>query len=141
MGTQTTILITPRKASFWKRLMAFLIDTILITIFSVVAAGIFGLPDVIEYWLYAGLFYTYNILCDTYHQATLGKIITKVKVTGIDGQKPGLKNSIYRNFGKIISALPLFYGYLRILAPHQRQTIHDELGKCLVVESSGRIKK
>lgn len=58
----------------------------------------------------------------------------KLRVIEVNGQKPGLKNSIYRNFGKIISAIPLFYGFLRILAPHQRQTIHDEIGKCLVID-------
>jgi len=111
------------------------IDTILISTISLLIQMTFKLPDIIEYWAYFGLLYTYNILMDSYHQQTIGKMILKIKVIKTDGAKPDLLSSFYRNFGKIVSALPLFYGYLRILAPHQRQTIHDELGKCLVVEN------
>jgi uncharacterized RDD family membrane protein YckC len=133
--SDTTILAASKKASFWKRLVAYIFDNLLLVIFTALLARIFGLPDVIEYWLYFVLYYAYNIFCDNYHQATLGKMIMKLRVVGIDDQKPSLKNSIYRNFGKIISALPFFYGFLRILAPHIRQTVHDEWGKCVVIES------
>lgn len=125
---------TTRKASFWKRFIAFFVDNLLITVLIVVVGRIFGFPDIIEDWFAFVSYYLYNIFCDYYNQSTLGKMVMKLRVIEVNGQKPGLKNSIYRNFGKIISAIPLFYGFLRILAPHQRQTIHDEIGKCLVID-------
>lgn len=124
-----------KKASFWQRLIAFLFDYLLIAIFDKLAGLIFGLSAPMEYWVFFGLFYTYNIFMDSYHQATLGKMILRLKIVKADGQNPDLKSSFYRNFGKIISALPLFYGFLRILVPHRQQTVHDELGKCFVIQN------
>jgi uncharacterized RDD family membrane protein YckC len=77
---------------------------------------------------------------DYYHQGAFGKIILKMKVINLERQKPDLLSSFHRNFGKIISALPFLYGFLRILAPHQTQTIHDELGKCYVIDTRGQKK-
>jgi uncharacterized RDD family membrane protein YckC len=74
---------------------------------------------------------------DYYYQGTFGKMIFNMKVINLKRQKPDLLSSFYRNFGKIVSAFPFSYGFLRILAPHQTQTIHDELGKCYVIDTSG----
>ena len=63
-------------------------------------------------------------------------MVLRIKVILTDGTSPKLLDSFYRNVGKLISTLPLFYGFIRILAPHQRQTIHDELAKCLIIEKS-----
>ncbi len=69
-----------------------------------------------------------------YFQGTCGKMIFKLKVISNKREKPDFLPTLYRNLGKTISALPLFYGYLRILAPHQLQTMHDEFSLCYVVE-------
>lgn len=138
MTAQTIILTTLKKASFWKRLIACFIDNLTIAIVVVLTSRIFGTVDVVEDLLAFLLFYCYGTIIEHYKQVTLGKLIMKLKVIGVDGQRPTLLNSFYRNFGKIISAIPLFYGFFRILAPHQRQTIHDELGRCLVVDVSGQ---
>jgi uncharacterized RDD family membrane protein YckC len=134
MNTKT--LTTTQKASFWKRLAAFFIDVFILTIFSGLIGVVFSLSDTSEHWIYFALFYSYNIFMDSHHQATFGKKIVKIKVVKTDGTKPDLLSASYRNFGKIVSMIPLCYGYLRILAPHQRQTMHDELGKWLVIESN-----
>lgn len=123
-----------KTSSFWKRLLAYLIDAILILILSWLTKMIFRLSEIPYYWFSFGLYYAYNIFMDYYHQGSLGKMILNIKVVKIDGGKPELINSIIRNLAKIISSIPLFYGYLRILAPHQSQTIHDELAKCQVID-------
>lgn len=110
------------------------VDLVLLSIFSSVIQMQFELSKKMEYWFYFALFYAYNTFMDSYHQQTLGKMILKIRVVKTDGTKPDLLTAFYRNFGKIASALPLGYGYLRILAPHRKQTIHDELGKCFVIE-------
>lgn len=127
-----------KKASFWKRLVGCLIDTVLLTIVSGVIQAVFGLSDILEYWIYFLIFFAYNMLMDHYFQATLGKMILKLKVIKTDGTTPDILSSFYRNFGKNISILPLGYGYFRILAPHQRQTIHDQLANCLVIDTGNK---
>lgn len=129
------IFTSTKKASFWKRLIALIIDIILLSIFSWLIKMVFRLSHTSEYWFYFGLFYTYHIFMDSYHQQTIGKMILKIKVIKTDGTKPDLLNAFYRNFGKVVSAIPLFYGFIRILDPHQSQTVHDQLGRCLVIES------
>jgi uncharacterized RDD family membrane protein YckC len=122
-----------RKASFWQRLSAFLIDCFIIGIlYSMPSLFIDFLPanEWIEFWF----FNAYFIVSERYFQATLGKMFVGIRVVGIDGQQPGWIDSLTRNFAKQISALPLGYGFIRLLAPHRRQTIHDEWGKCLVID-------
>jgi uncharacterized RDD family membrane protein YckC len=123
-----------KKASFWKRLVAYLIDTALLIIASLVIQYIFHLSDIVEQWIFVLIFFGYNISMDYYFQRTLGKRLLKLEVIQTNGTAPNLLSCFYRNFGKYISFLPLGCGYFRILAPHQSQTIHDELGHCFVVE-------
>jgi uncharacterized RDD family membrane protein YckC len=136
VAAQTITFTTLIKASFWKRLIASFIDNLVIAVVMFLTSIIFGAVDVIEDLLGFLLFHCYGTFLEHHKQATLGKSIMNLRVIGVDGQRPSLLNSFYRNFGKIISVLPLFYGFFRILAPHQRQTIHDELGRCLVVDVS-----
>jgi len=58
----------------------------------------------------------------------------KIRVVNIKGDNPSFSTSILRNFAKTISALPLMYGFIQILAPHVNQTIHDRIAKCYVVK-------
>jgi uncharacterized RDD family membrane protein YckC len=134
MSKKATEIATFKKASFWRRLYGYLFDSIIFSALSGLVGLIFGLPDDMERWFYLVLFCLYNILMDYYYQGTFGKMIFKMKVINLERQNPDLLSSFYRNFGKIISALPFAYGFLRILAPHQQQTIHDELGKCYVID-------
>ena len=121
-------------APSWKRLVSYLIDIILSNATSLIIFRTFGLPLVIKDWLFLGVFLTYNILMDYRLQGTIGKRILGLKVVRINGQRPDLLTSFYRNFGKIVSALPLFWGFIRMLTPSYPQGIHDELARCYVIE-------
>lgn len=122
------------KASFWKRLLACIIDNVIIGMSVGVGLTILGVPEVISDLLAFIAFYVYGTFMEYSRQSTWGKDLSKLKVVATTGERPTLLQCFYRNAGKIVSVLPLFYGFLRILAPHQRQTIHDEMAGCLVVE-------
>lgn len=92
------------------------------------------MTNAIEDFFTFALFYTYGTVMEYHYQATFGKMMMGLRVVRLDGQKPELSKSFYRNIGKLVSMIPYYYGFLRILAPHQRQTIHDELGRCLVID-------
>lgn len=81
-----------------------------------------------------GIFLCYNVVMDYSFQGTLGKMILRIKVIKVNGEKPDLLTSVARNVGKIISWLPLGWGFIRLLTPTFPQGIHDELAKCFVVE-------
>jgi uncharacterized RDD family membrane protein YckC len=76
------------------------------------------------YWLMEGLF-----------GATFGKMILGIQVTGVSGQRCGLKSSLIRNLLRIIDGL-FFYcvGFLVALCSKQRQRIGDHGAKTVVVE-------
>ncbi|MFN5550596.1 MAG: RDD family protein [Bacteroidota bacterium] len=76
----------------------------------------------------------YNVVSDFLFQRSIGKKLAKIKVVDISGKPPTLFQAFTRNFGKIISTLPLMWGFIRVLTPTYRQTIHDELSRCLVIE-------
>jgi uncharacterized RDD family membrane protein YckC len=134
MSGQLRTVTTKSKASFSRRLVAFLIDGIIIAILSAIVAEIFELNRIEGYWFNMISFFTYNIVMDYTSMGTIGKIYLNIAVVGTDGRTPRLPNCIFRNLGKIISGIPLWYGFVRILAPHVRQTLHDELSRCYVVE-------
>jgi uncharacterized RDD family membrane protein YckC len=136
MIAQTISLTTRTKASFWKRLVAGFIDNVTIGLAAFLVFRPFGMAEIVEDALAFSMFYCYGTMIEHYTQVTIGKKIMRLKVIALDGQRPTMMNSFYRNFGKVVSMIPFFYGFLRILAPHQRQTIHDELGRCLVIDVS-----
>jgi uncharacterized RDD family membrane protein YckC len=135
MDGHTKLLTLTKKASFWRRLIAFTIDALIVTVTSAIIAVVFEFGANSNYLFNLLLFYAYNIIMDYYKMGTIGKLYTNIRVVGEDGLKPNFINSVLRNLGKIISGIPLFYGFLLILAPHVRQTLHDQLGKCYVVKA------
>lgn len=122
-----------KYAPGWKRLIAYMIDVILIQL--PVSISWFIVVEVpIPLSLVFGIFLCYNVVMDYSFQGTLGKMILRIKVIKVNGEKPDLLTSVARNVGKIISWLPLGWGFIRLLTPTFPQGIHDELAKCFVVE-------
>ncbi|MEA3553551.1 MAG: RDD family protein [Campylobacterota bacterium] len=71
-----------------------------------------------------------------YYGATIGKIVTKIKVIDFDNfGKVSLVNSAVRAFGRIISESIFYIGFLIAFFTESRQTLHDKFGKTLVVNA------
>ena len=122
-----------KYAPGWKRLISYLIDVSLIQ--GTISVSWFIIVKVpIPLSLIFGIFLCYNVVMDYGFQGTVGKMILRIKVIKVNGEKPDLLTSVIRNVGKIISWLPLGWGFIRLLSPTFPQGIHDELAKCFVVE-------
>ena len=67
-------------------------------------------------------------------QATLGKMILGIVVTGVDGQRITFMRATGRHFAKILSGLLLFIGYLMVLWTARKQGLHDIMAGTLVVQ-------
>lgn len=127
--------MTFNYAPAWRRLIAYLIDIVIVQAILILSYLLIGdIAFFMRSWIIFWTYMIYNILMDYKYQGTLGKMLLKLKVITIKGQTPDLKTSFYRNFGKLISALPLLWGFIRILTPSTPQTIHDELARCYVIE-------
>jgi uncharacterized RDD family membrane protein YckC len=135
----------PGFAGFWKRFAALLIDWIATLIPTFIIGFAFGLvmavgdasQDVIEFmgnclgivvwWLYCASMESSQL------QGTLGKLALGIKVTDEKGDRIGFARATGRHFGKFLSALILGVGFLMVAFTPRKQTLHDSLASCLVV--------
>jgi uncharacterized RDD family membrane protein YckC len=149
-------------AGFWERVLAFVIDNVIIGVAIVVIVipllFLTGLGPVLSrmaqdedlgdagFFLIIGMFLvaaTASVLVTwLYHafmessewQATMGKRAMGLVVTDIAGQRVSFGRSTGRHFGKIITNLvPAFLGYIMAAFTEKRQALHDMMAGCLVL--------
>ena len=87
----------------------------------------YGIVIVIIPWLYYAGFESSR------SQATPGKLLMRIVVTDLDGNKPSFARVTLRHFAKFISALIIFIGFLMIGLTKNRQGLHDKIAGCLVL--------
>lgn len=92
---------------------------------SIIAA--YGIMLVIVPWLYFAGFESAR------SQATPGKVLMRLVVTDMDGQKPTFARTTLRFFAKFISVLIVFIGFLMIGFTRNHQGLHDKIAGCLVL--------
>jgi uncharacterized RDD family membrane protein YckC len=141
-------------ANFWYRLAASLIDGIILGIPTYFLAFMMGgfdmlggidqkyrtfgsvlafsmgssIPSIIINWLY------FALQESSAAQATLGKRALGIKVIGGNGERISFLNATGRHFGKIVSSIILFIGYLMVLWDSRRQGLHDKMANTFVVK-------
>lgn len=92
------------------------IMTVLTTIAALMAIG----------WLYYALMESSSL------QATIGKYVFGLVVTDLGGQRITFLRATGRHFGKILSSITLFIGFLLAGVTSQKQALHDMVAGCLV---------
>ena len=162
MSEFDAILDTPEESSapavyggFWLRFLAALVDGIILAIpmyglmfifmdsfmdFSNPEAMaeeppmggmmMFIVAGIVLQWLY------YAILESGKNQATIGKMALNLKVTDIDGGRVSFLQATGRHFGKIISGLIIYIGYIMAGFTEKKQALHDMMASCLVVKKN-----
>jgi uncharacterized RDD family membrane protein YckC len=120
-------------AGFWIRLLAWLVDLIPLTAFSLlvqlvtedIATGLalrvlFGATYTIGFWVAAD-------------GATPGKMAMGIKVMKSDGEPVGVGTAILRYVGYAISTAILFLGHILIGISPQKRALHDYIAQTVVV--------
>ena len=92
-----------------------------ITILWIIAA-------VCSYWLYFAIFES------SPRQATPGKMIMGIFVTGMTGGRISFLRALGRTLGKVISQMFCYLGYLLALFTERNQALHDLLADTMVLE-------
>jgi uncharacterized RDD family membrane protein YckC len=143
--SQETLVNTVQYAGFWRRLLSYILDSIIIA----AAAGIFfgfesremspgidifselgsSLGPIALSWLY------FAFMESSKFQGTLGKMALNIKVTDMTGGRISFGTATGRYFAKILSALTLMIGYLMIIWTQKKQGLHDKIAKTLVVKT------
>ncbi|HVP96305.1 RDD family protein [Methanoregula sp.] len=86
-----------------------------------------GLLVVVVPWLYYAGFESSR------GQATPGKVLMRLEVTDLEGNRISFARATLRFFGKFISTLIIFIGFLMIGLTKKRQGLHDKIAGCLVL--------
>ena len=132
----------PKFASFWFRFGAFLIDRFLTLITFGGLAIIISGSTIIIIEPYTSVYILFLIYSWIYwagmecsiKQATVGKIMLKIKVTDLTGKRISFSRASVRFYGKLLSDVTLFIGYLMAALTKKKQALHDILAGCLVIE-------
>jgi uncharacterized RDD family membrane protein YckC len=147
--------IIPYYAEFWRRFLALALDllflilgwsfflgiiygaisfvfflgqkTMVISTLQPFIAGFGSITMLVTHWFY------FTVLESSSKQATLGKQIMKIIVTDLKERRIPLGKANLRYFGKIISALSLFYGFIIAGFTSKRQALHDKMAGTLVL--------
>lgn len=79
--------------------------------------------------------FIYGVFADaSAGQGTIGKRLLNIKVTGMGGQRISFSVSLIRNGAKILSVIPLFFGYLYSFLNKKQQCWHDIAANTLVIK-------
>ena len=142
----------PAFAGFWLRAVAYLIDTVLISLVLGLIASFYpsifikfpdsvptsltSLPQLtpvaLAITITATWFY-YTMFEASAWQATPGKRVLRLYVADVHGQRVTFARAAARNLAKIISSLTFLVGYLVAGFTERKQALHDILSGCLVL--------
>jgi uncharacterized RDD family membrane protein YckC len=125
---------------FWARFAALIIDNAILTIVAMVLIAIASLVDEslaavasLAYFLAALLYWP--LMESSSLQATLGKQLLGLQVVDGAGERPSFVRALLRNLAKIISAIPLYIGFLLAAFTSRKQALHDIITNCMIVRT------
>jgi uncharacterized RDD family membrane protein YckC len=141
-------------ASFGWRLLAYIIDYIILSILMDYILKILALKGVtFKIQSYNDIFklpisqllilqlitsltlIVYNSICEASPmRGSIGKRIFKMVVVDVDGLRLSYLNALLRSVGKTLSIAFLYLGFLSIFFTEHRQALHDLLAKTYVVK-------
>ena len=153
-GVSQPIVAAPvRYGGFWIRFVAAILDGILVQVvvvpFGALMGGAIGVAGVatrmpgegtrlvsvivgtvlglLGSWIYEAAMESSSL------QATLGKMALGLRVVDLQGQRISFGRASGRYFGRILSALILFIGFIMAAFTERKQALHDLIAGTLVV--------
>ena len=134
-------LLRIRRAGWWRRFFAALVDGILLSIVQAILRVLIGKTSGIGLGLLIdSAYFTY------FHGSTgqtPGNAALSIKVVDLrdgTGRPIGYARAFVRWLGSILSAIPLFLGYFWMLWDSEKQTWHDKMAGSAVVDLTDRVR-
>jgi len=141
-----------RYGGFWIRVVAAIIDSIILRVLVAPVAIVFGslglaggvmtgIPHIGLHLLGGGITvvlllfgsWLYEAFMESSsYQATLGKMIFGMKVTDLNGNRISFARATGRHFARWLSVFTLFIGYIMVGFTERKQGLHDMLAGTLV---------
>ncbi len=148
----STDLASLRKAGFWLRAVAFLVD--LAVVAALVAAGgmlvagavraggwFSSTPEVALQWLEASARAVLSVLITLcyftlfvgWSGQTPGKMLFRLRIIRVTGEEAGYARAFMRWVGQILSFVLLGFGFLMIALSRKKQGLHDKIAGTYVI--------
>jgi uncharacterized RDD family membrane protein YckC len=147
-----TPVVTAGYGGFWIRVLAAIIDAIIVRVvvspihllfgglglagmmggihhpagLALLGGGVTAIFVLFGSWLYEAFMESSS------YQATLGKMIFGMKVTDLSGNRISFERATGRHFAKWLSTIILFIGYIMVAFTERKQGLHDILAGTLV---------
>ena len=129
---------TTEKVGFWIRVVAFIIDGIILGILSSILNNIlFGGDQIRGNGLNTllGLAYSMYFWSSYGHGQTIGNRIMKIRVVKTDGSELSLTDSFIRYVGLVLSFICIFIGVIWVAFDANKQGWHDKIASTYVVKA------
>ncbi len=122
----------PEYVGFWMRLLAAAIDFLIL---FVVTTPILLAIDVRRYVIIEHIVLAVAVIAFwRRYGATPGKMAVGAKIVDAKtGERPSTARLVLRYFAYLVSALPLFLGFLWIGISRRKQGFHDKIARTMVI--------
>ena len=91
--------------------------------------------DMFSGWMFVVIYVLYFAVFEgSWRQATPGKMLMGIFVTGLNGKRISYRRALARSLGRILSMIICFIGFLVALFTARSQALHDLLADTLVLE-------
>ena len=134
--------VTMQYQGIWIRFISFLIDTIVLGVLIGVIGSILGFSVVSRTagWGFGLLSFIIFLAYFTYLEGskgqTIGKMVTKIKVVGEDGEKINMNQAFTRNILRVIDGLLAYLiGAILIWRSEKKQRLGDRIAKTVVIKA------
>jgi uncharacterized RDD family membrane protein YckC len=151
----------PVYAGFWRRLVAAILDQVILTVGRVFVYGALGLIvyavihfaelrdyQVLIFSILGGCLFFLDIwltwiyfalLESSYYQGTPGKLALGIRVWHKEKRALTFEEATVRYFAKILSRLTLLIGYILCAFSSRKQALHDFVASSVLVVQRGEI--
>lgn len=128
-----------RFAKFWKRAVALFIDMTLLIIVASFVSGDAARDDLRFRYAFGILGLVYYVAFENSpYMGTLGKIIMKLRVVDVSGNKISVGRAVIRYIARNLSNIILMLGYIVAAFTEKNQTLHDLIAKTYVIEAESK---
>lgn len=141
---------TPAYAGFWMRVLAYIIDSLILSIVFFPLGLVFGMlvagggsdenspamafgnlglnwMSILGGWLY------HAFLESSSWQGTIGKKVLGLRVTDMNGNRIGFGRATGRYFGMILSGMICLIGFVMVAFTERKKGLHDLMAQTLVL--------
>jgi len=126
-----------KYAGFWIRLVALVIDCIIIVPLNNYILSYIGDGSILRILVPNMIWWVYTAgLTSSSLQATLGKKILGLKVVDLNGNQISFGKATGRFLASILSGLILGIGYLMVAFNPKKQGLHDQIAGTYVVKNT-----